>query len=72
LFASSNESGRRSGAMAFNIDHILKKHQETNLILDFEGSMIPTIARFYKSFGAEPQIYQSLSYKRFPWNLVPG
>jgi hypothetical protein len=36
------------------------------MTLDFEGSNIPGIARFYKGFGALPQTYYSLHQNRLP------
>jgi hypothetical protein len=45
------------------IDSILKKYSETDYILDFEGSMIPGIARFFKSFGAKEEEY--FSFKKY-------
>ena len=41
----------------FLVNELIREHQQTELLLDFEGSMIPGVARFYESFGARPEIY---------------
>ena len=38
----------------------IKKYESSNMILDFEGSMEPSIAAFFKSFGAEKEVYAVL------------
>ncbi len=69
LFAASNSEGKQRRAMFFLIDEFLKKHAEQNLVLDFEGSMIPGLARFYSGFGALPTNYCSLTYNQLPFYL---
>jgi hypothetical protein len=51
------------------IDDFIRQNAESNLILDFEGSNIQGIARFYAGFGAEPQTYLSVRINRLPWLL---
>jgi hypothetical protein len=34
---------------------------------DFEGSMIPGVERFFRSFGGEPVVYNNISKKPFWW-----
>ena len=57
LFSASNSSAREIGANHFLIDNYIAKYKKDSLILDFEGTMIPTLARFYSSFGAEKKYY---------------
>ena len=57
LFSASNSSAREIGANHFLIDNYIAKYKKDSLILDFEGAMIPTLARFYASFGAEKKYY---------------
>ena len=59
LITATNDLGKKLGAIAFLNDNLIKEHSETKIILDFEGSMISGIARFYKSFGAEVVNYLS-------------
>jgi hypothetical protein len=66
LNAASDNKGKELGAMYFLIDQFIQKNAGKNLILDFEGSMIPGIARFYEGFGALPETYFQLKFNRLP------
>lgn len=66
LFPSSSEEGLKQNAMAFLLDHLVKFNAGQKKYLDFEGSMIQGIARFYASFGARP-----VKYFRVKRNLLP-
>lgn len=57
LILVSNDAGKKSSAMFYLIDSIIRQNSATNKILDFEGSAIEGIARFYKGFGAINQPY---------------
>jgi hypothetical protein len=66
LAASSNEIGITQSAMFLLIDTYIQNNAGKNLILDFEGSNIPGIARFYSGFGGMPQTYFSVYQNRLP------
>jgi len=66
LAASSNATGAEQCAMFLLIDNFIQNNAGRNMILDFEGSNIPGIARFYAGFGATPQIYYSVFQNRLP------
>jgi len=66
LNAVSSNKGRNLDAMCFLIGFFLKEHAQSNLILDFEGSMIPGVARFYSGFGAVPENYYHYRYNNLP------
>ena len=51
LSAVSSDEGKEQQAMNYLIDQMLMQHAGTKLIFDFEGSMIPGLARYYKGFG---------------------
>lgn len=51
LVAGSSPEGRKLQSMTFLLDSMIQHYANTNTTLDFEGSMIPGIANFYKSFG---------------------
>jgi hypothetical protein len=71
LLAASTPEGRERRAMFAIIDYFISMHSESHLILDFEGSQVESIARFYAGFGATPCTYQNLQINRLPWYLKP-
>lgn len=66
LAASSSKSGTEKKAMFLLVDTFIRKNAGKNLTLDFEGSNIPGVARFYAGFGAIPQTYYSVHQNRLP------
>jgi hypothetical protein len=69
LNAVSNEEGKNKRAMFLLVDNYIKKYQGKETIIDFEGSMIPGIARFFEGFGAEETNYSRIIKSSFPLNL---
>ena len=67
LLARSSQEGKDKRAMHFTIDEIIKANVDTATVLDFEGSEIANVARFYQLFGAKDTPYPVLSYARFPF-----
>ncbi len=67
--AASNEVGKELGAMTFLVDRFISENAGKNVVLDFEGSMIPGVARFYQGFGASEETYFQLKYNRLPLPL---
>lgn len=57
MFAASNDKGKGYGATTYLIDSVIKDHSNSEFIFDFEGSSIPNIASFYKSFGSTKTKY---------------
>ena len=57
ILAVSNEEGKTKSAMFALVDYAIQKNVESELILDFEGSEIEGVARFYKGFGAVNRPY---------------
>ncbi|MBS4012151.1 MAG: hypothetical protein KGZ97_00125 [Bacteroidetes bacterium] len=57
IFSGATEQSKENGAMFGIIDYIIKKHQQQELVLDFEGSMDENIARFYSGFGAKECLF---------------
>ena len=66
LAASSSGEGYDKKAMFLLIDHFIERHAGNELILDFEGSNIPGVARFYEGFGAHPVSYFSVRRNTLP------
>ena len=69
LFSGNTKEGKKLGAMPYLIDNQIKKLQNQNYILDFEGSNDVNLARFYKSFGAKKFHYESIEINRFKFPL---
>jgi hypothetical protein len=64
--AVSSEEGKESRAMFFLIDRFIQSVAGQDIAIDFEGSMIPGVARFFKGFGAAPEVYYRVEYNRLP------
>ncbi|MCY1722694.1 hypothetical protein OU798_20255 [Prolixibacteraceae bacterium Z1-6] len=64
--AASSQTGKELGAMYFLLNKFIEENAGKNLILDFEGSMIPGVARFYNGFGAKAETYFQLKFNRLP------
>jgi hypothetical protein len=60
LFNASSKDGKEIGAMHLLIDTFIKENIEIQE-LDFEGSSVPGVARFYKGFGADEKRYPILN-----------
>lgn len=63
LLSVSSEAGKEHRAMFLVVDHFIRKNAGKPLKLDFEGSNIPSIARFFRGFGAKPQEYQRITFQ---------
>jgi hypothetical protein len=50
--AGPTETGKSIGVMHGIIDFILNRYKGENMLFDFEGSSIASVASFYKKFGA--------------------
>lgn len=57
LSGTSSPKGLQQKAMFLMMGHVIEKFCNQNLLLDFEGSSIGSIARFYSGFGAIPEYY---------------
>lgn len=51
LYPVSDEEGKKVSAMFVLVDYLIRANAQTNTLLDFEGSRIEGVARFYKGFG---------------------
>ena len=65
LFSAVNNSGREVNAITYLLDHVISEYAGKDLILDFEGSMINSVAKFFKSFGSEMESYYLYSSRRY-------
>ncbi|TVR78999.1 MAG: hypothetical protein EA412_07145 [Chitinophagaceae bacterium] len=69
ILPASNAEGKEKCAMHHLINYIILSNAGTKKTLDFEGSMIESIANFFKSFGAEETRYWHLKRNILPWYL---
>jgi len=59
LLPVTSNFGKENGLITLLLNDIIKKHENSTKILDFEGSMLEGVAKFYKSFGVEAEEYFS-------------
>jgi hypothetical protein len=62
MFSASANEGKNSRAMFLILDEVVKNNAGTNTLLDFEGSMIDGVARFFSGFGAQAEHYTRIKY----------
>ncbi|MDR2804979.1 MAG: GNAT family N-acetyltransferase [Dysgonamonadaceae bacterium] len=53
----SSSKGKQTGAMRLLVDRFIAEWAGQNYWIDFEGSALPSVAQFYRSFGASPEWY---------------
>ncbi len=66
LVSASGKTGKEHRGMFRIVDQVIRRHAGSGKILDFEGSNIPSVARFFAGFGAQAEIYQGVSFSRLP------
>ncbi len=66
LISASNNTGFGQKASFFLFNEFIKDHAGENAVLDFEGSMIPGIARFFLGWGATNEPYYNLKQNKLP------
>ncbi len=69
ILAGNHPDSRNTGASHTLIDAFIKEHANQDMILDFEGSDIESLALFYSGFGATKEIYPAIRWNRLPWYL---
>ncbi len=66
ILVGNHPNGKTLGASHTLIDAFIKDNAGQNLLLDFEGSDIPSLAFFYSSFGAVEEKYSAVKLNRLP------
>lgn len=66
LLATSSQEGIANRAMFLLIDTFIQENSESATVLDFEGSSIPGVAKFYQGFGAVPVSFPHLFKHKLP------
>lgn len=65
----NSDKGRENRALFGIIDLLIKEQSGKTLTLDFEGSDIPGLARFYTGFGAKSYNYSFIRRNTLPWPI---
>ncbi|GEM50885.1 hypothetical protein [Empedobacter brevis] len=60
-----NKKEEKHNTSAYILDHIIKKNNNTSLIFDFEGSMIPSIGKFMEGYSPKKKFYSLYSNINF-------
>ena len=69
ILVGNHPNGKTIGASHYLIDRFIYEHAGQELIWDFEGSDIDSLAFFYSSFGGMKEVYPALQFQRLPWWL---
>jgi hypothetical protein len=69
VLSVSSDEGKAQSAMFLLVDEFIKDFSGQNMILDFEGSNIEGIARFYKGFGATAFNFPTIKSNKLPYPL---
>ncbi|MDP4283458.1 MAG: GNAT family N-acetyltransferase [Bacteroidota bacterium] len=69
IMSTTFPEGRNREANHFLLYQLIKEFSEHHLILDFEGSEIPSIQSFYKKFGAIEQPYPFVKINKLPFGI---
>lgn len=67
ISGGSSGSGTDGKAMFVLINHWIQQHAGSDWTLDFEGSNIPGVARFFAGFGAQREDYLQVRRAKFPF-----
>ncbi|MFO7977586.1 MAG: hypothetical protein R6U64_02910 [Bacteroidales bacterium] len=66
LFSGATSEARENGAMALLVDDFIRQWAGNDLVLDFEGSSQPDLARFYMGFGSKECVFLQIQINRMP------
>ncbi|HEV7781385.1 MAG TPA: GNAT family N-acetyltransferase [Chitinophagaceae bacterium] len=69
ILVGNHPDGKSSGASHALIDTFIKDHAGKDMLLDFEGSDILSLAQFYRGFGAIEEKYPAIRINRLPFYL---
>ena len=66
LFSATNAEAKNNGGMFFLINKFIQQHAGKKMILDFEGSNLPGLRRFYNGFGSKENVYLLIRKNNLP------
>jgi hypothetical protein len=64
-FSVQSKNDKAESALAWLIDAFIKENSTSGILIDFEGSIHPGLARFYGSFGSVAHFYPRLKVNHF-------
>jgi hypothetical protein len=64
FFSVQGATDKAESALAWLIDSFIKENATSGIVLDFEGSVQPGLARFYGSFGSVAHFYPRLKVNK--------
>ncbi|WP_019947320.1 GNAT family N-acetyltransferase [Hymenobacter aerophilus] len=67
LFNSSSRRGKEQRAISVIIDALFQHYAGQPLRFDFESPQVPSLDRFYASFGSVKTPFLSITLNRLPW-----
>lgn len=67
ILVGNHPNGKTLGASHALVDAFIRDHAGQDVILDFEGSDIRSLAFFYSSFGAREEKYAAIKRNMLPW-----
>jgi hypothetical protein len=67
LFIVNTRESRDKKIGYYVMNEIIREYSSSRTILDFEGSSIPAVATFFKSFGSINVPYYRIYRNRLPW-----
>ncbi len=67
ILAGTHPDGKTLGASHLLIDRFIADHAGEDLLLDFEGSDVPSLAFFYSGFGGREERYPVIRLNRLPF-----
>lgn len=72
ILGAPSDEGRKLNALSVGLDYVLQSISGKNGVFDFEGSSIPTVHNYYKSFGAvDEYFYENILYSKWLKNIIP-
>ena len=69
ILVGNHPDGKTIGASHALINAFIKDNAGKDILLDFEGSDIHSLAFFYSSFGATEEKYSAIRLNRLPWYM---
>lgn len=66
ILGAPTERGRKHNALSVALDSIIEEFSGRGYIMDFEGSSIPSVKKFYESFGSINEPFQEIKLSK-PW-----